>query len=766
MKAITFLFLILIMIPGLSRAEDNPVTDNGIIEGKVVDHDTQNPVPDAVIKIVSTDKKTGSDNKGNFRFEYLKNGNYVLEIIAIGYKSQMKTDIVISSGKPLTVIIELNASGFSTESINVDANYFDKNSDVNLSSVNLDYEEVRRSPGASEDISRMLQTAPGVSVLNDQRNDLVVRGGSPSENLLLIDGVDLPNLSHYGSQGTTGGAITFLNLKFIREADIYTGGFNSKFGDRLSSVVDIKLREGSFKNYINNVNLSFAGFGGTFEGPITKKSSYLFSVNRSYLDLLKGALRLSAVPNYWDFNLKLTHKFDDNNVLSLIGFSALDKINFVVDENTKVDDFPYDSDNKTNTYTGGLVYKHLTKNGYLQAVVSNTNTNYYSDNIFAPTKKQEYYLDNNENEMTSKLEYNQRLSKSFFITVNGGGKWGRYKNDIYAVQDTTSQGFVLPELRVNNSINNTKLFAGVNLTNKLFNDRLVLNYGLRFDYFDYIKNKSTVSPRIGASFYVTNSTIINAAYGKYHQAPLNIWLASDPRNSGLNSMRSDHYIAGIEQMFSKDIKFVAEVYEKRYSDYAVSVNNPDYILIDGGSDFGPNIVGYASSSGQGYIRGIDLSIQKKLTGNGLYGSINYSYSKSGFTALSGGEKQAAFDPTNQLTVILGYQVADDWLIGFKFKYAGGRPYTPFDAATSSMLGRGVWDMSKFNEERYPAYSRLDVRVDKKFYFKKVCLTTYFELQNAYNRENVYSYFWNKAKNEQGTVYQWGFFPVGGFNLEF
>jgi hypothetical protein len=231
-------------------------------------------------------------------------------------------------------------------------------------------------------------------------------------------------------------------------------------------------------------------------------------------------------------------------------------------------------------------------------------------------------------------------------------------------------------------------------------------------------------------------------------------------------MRSDHYIAGIEQMFSKDIKFVAEVYEKKYTDYAVSVYNPEYILIDGGSDFGPNIVGYASSSGQGYIRGIDLSIQKKLTGNGLYGSINYSYSKSGFTALAGGEKQAAFDPTNQLTVILGYQVAYDWLIGFKFKYAGGRPYTPFDAATSTMLGRGVWDMSKFNEERYPAYSRLDVRVDKKFYFKKVCLTTYFELQNAYNRENVYSYFWNKAKNEQGTVYQWGFFPVGGFNLEF
>lgn len=764
-KTVLYLLAFLLLSSSLF-AEDFPASDNGVIEGKVIDHDTQSPVSDAVIKILNSDRKTGSDNKGNFRFDYLKNGNYILEITAIGYKTLVKTDIVISSGNPVTVIAEINSTSYTTESISVDADYFDKNSDVNISAVNLDYEEVRRSPGASEDISRMLQTAPGVSVLNDQRNDLVVRGGSPSENLIMIDGVDLPNISHYGSQGTTGGAITFLNLKFIREADIFTGGFSSKFGDRLSSVVDLKLREGSFKNYINNVNLSFAGFGGTFEGSLSKKSSYLFSVNRSYLDLLKGALRLSAVPNYWDFNLKVTHKFDDNNVLNLIGFSALDKINFVTDENTKVDDFPYDSDNKTNTFTGGLVYKKLNKNGYLQAVVSNTFTNYYSDNIFAPTKKREYYLDNDENEFTAKLEYNLKLSKYFFVTVNGGSKLGSYKNDIYAVQDTTPQGYVIPELTVNNSINNTKVFGGINITNKLLKDRLILNYGLRYDYFDYIKNKSTVSPRVGASFYLTTSTILNAAYGVYHQTPLNIWLSSDTRNSGLNSMRSDHYIAGVEQIINRDIKFVAEVYEKRYSDYAVSVNNPEYILIDGGTEFGPNIVGYASSSGQGYVRGIDLSIQKKLSGNGIYGSINYSYSKSGFTALTGGEKQAAFDPTHQFTVILGYQVADDWLIGLKFKYAGGRPYTPFDPVLSAQLGRGVYDMSKFNEERYPAYSRLDVRVDKKFYIKNVCLTTYFELQNAYNRENIYGYFWNKAKNEQGTVYQWGFFPVGGFNLEF
>jgi hypothetical protein len=300
----------------------------------------------------------------------------------------------------------------------------------------------------------------------------------------------------------------------------------------------------------------------------------------------------------------------------------------------------------------------------------------------------------------------------------------------------------------------------------LLSGRLILNYGLRFDYFDYINNKATISPRAGASFFITEKTKINAAYGIYNQAPLNIWLASDESNSSLNNLRSEHYIAGIEHMVFSDLKAVAEVYEKRYSNYAVSINTPSYILIDGGANFGPNLVGPAASLGRGFIRGIDLSIQKKLTGNGIYGSVNYSYSYSRFSALDGKEKQAAFDPTHQFTIILGYQVADDWLIGVKFKYAGGRPYTPFDTELSTQLGRGVWDMSRFNEERYPAYSRIDLRVDKKFYFKKSGITAYFELQNAYNRQNVYGYFWNKAKNEQGTIYQWAFLPVGGINLEF
>ncbi|MCE1165416.1 MAG: TonB-dependent receptor [Bacteroidetes bacterium] len=765
MKKILVLILFLSCSLNL-YAIDHPSDNNGVIEGRVIDAETQSAVPDAVIKILNTDYKTGSGAEGYFRFEELKYGTYLLEVSATGYKTKVKTDVVISSANPVQVTVEISQTNFMTEKIEVGAEYFDKNSDVNLSAINLDYEEIRRSPGSAEDISRMLQTAPGVSLLNDQRNDLIVRGGSPTENLVMIDGVEIPNINHYGSQGTTGGAITFINAKFIREADILTGGFNARYGDRLSSIVDIKFRDGSFSKHIYNANLSFAGFGGTFEGPVSSKMSYLLSINRSYLDPLKSSLRLTAVPNYWDFNAKLTYKLNENNIFNFIGFTALDKINFKVDENTTVDDFPYDSDNKTNAYTGGLTYKHLYKDGYIQTVLSNTHTTYYSDNVYVPTGKHDYFLDNYENEMNFRVDLNHRLSKNFFISLTAGTKWGQYRNNFYAVADTTPEGYITKELKADNTINDNKLFAGLNLTNKLFGERLVLNYGIRFDYFDYIRLKANVSPRAGASFYITPYTVVNAAYGIYYQAPQNIWLASDPANRNLNSIRCEHYIAGIEQMITKDIKAVFEIYHKIYKDYPVSINDPSYILIDGGADFGPNLVGPATSYGRGYVKGIDISIQKKLTGNGIYGSINYSNSLSGFTAIEGGEKLAAFDPKNQFTVIVGYQVADDWLIGVKFKYAGGRPYTPFNYELSKQLGRGVYDMSRFNEEHYPDYHRLDIRVDKKFYFKRSSITTYFELQNAYNRQNVYGYFWNKAKNDKGTVYQWAFMPVGGFNLEF
>lgn len=764
--ALLFTLFFMPVISDISFAAASGDKDDGIIRGQILDNETKNPVEDAAVKILGTNKRTGSDSNGGFNFNHLKYTTYQVEVSAIGYKPVTKSDLVITSAKPLEIVIELVPSVIMTKEIEVEANYFQKNSDENTSVTNFDYEEVRRAPGAAEDITRMLQTAPGVSMGNDQRNDLIVRGGSPFENLLMIDGIEIPNISHFGSQSSTGGAITFVNLKFIREAKIYTGGFPVKFGDRLSSVVDIKFRDGSKTNFYNNVELSMVGFGGMFEGPITKKASYLVSVRRSYLDLMKGAIRLSAVPNYWDVNMKLSYNLDDNNRISLIGFSSLDKINFKSEDAETVDDLPYNSDVDTKVYTAGVNYQHTFRDGYVQAVVSNSNSNYSVDVFNKDFSERQVKNKSNENETNARVDVNYRLSKMFYVNLGSGTKHGVFKNDIYSIADTTPQGYNIPEVNINKKISTNKVYANIGITGKFFGDKLVINAGGRYDYFDYTNSKSTFSPRFGISYGLTPVTTLNASYGMFHQTPASLWLAADEKNKNLNSIRCDHYIAGVEHFFSPELKANIEVYEKRYRDYPVSVDQPMFILIDGGTNFGPSIIGEYVSEGKGYVRGIDFSLEKKLSGNGIYGIMNYSYSKSGFTALAGGEKPGAFDVTHQFTIIGGYQVADDWLIGLKFKYAGGRRYTPFDIEKSIQLGRGVYDMSQFNSLRYPAYHRLDLRVDKKFYIGNTCLTTYLELQNVYGRNNVYEYFWNKDMNAVGTVYHWSFLPVGGFSYQF
>lgn len=770
MKQYILLFLLTVSFPAISFSqliEQNSSENTGVIKGKLIDRETQNAIPDATIQIVETEIITTSDLKGEFTFINLPLGNYELKINAGGYSPIIKSDLVIYASKPLEVLVQLVPLNISTEQINVEANYFSKSSDVNISTMNLDFEEIRRAPGATEDISRMLQTAPGVSIGNDQRNDLIVRGGSPSENLLMIDGIEIPNINHFNTQGSTSGAIGFINVKFIQEANIFTGGFPSRFGDKASGVVDIRFREGNKKKFFSDINLSVGGFGGVFEGPLfSEKGSYLVSVRRSYLELLKGAIQLSAVPNFWDINLKLNYDFSPYDKLSFIGFGSIDKINFDGDDTDNLDD-PYGKAfSNQNNYVMGFNYTKIFKKGYLQVTGANSISDY---DIVSYGQRQDTVQFNDkalEKEYTLKSELNYQLSKFFNLNFTAGSKYANVKNNVFAKQDTTYAGYIRADLIFDNTLNTNKYFGSVNLTSKFLNDKLIINGGFRYDYFDNIRLKSYFSPRVGASYKVTPVTTINASYGIFFQTPAYLWLASNPINYNLNSIRSEHFILGVEHLFASDFKFTVEAYEKRYKDYPVPTENPSFILIDGGSDFGPNLVGPAVSAGKGYVRGIDFSLHKKLTGNGFYGMLNYSYSHSNFTALVGGEKPGAYDPQHQITFIAGYQVSDDWLIGTKVKYAGGKPYTPLDIGLSTQFNRGIYATTDYNSARYPYYLRVDLRVDKKVNFKKASLVGYIELQNVFNKGNVNSYFWNEIKKAQGTVYNWAFLPVGGLSLQF
>lgn len=740
------------------------VKDDGIIRGKVIDDITQSPVPNADVQILDAGEKIKTDPRGEFVFRDLRFDAYRIKVTAMGYEPIIKSDLLVYASKPLEIIVSLIPKGILTGTIDVEANSFEQSSNVNISSINLDYEEIRRAPGATEDISRMLQTAPGVAIGNDQRNDLIVRGGSPSENLILIDGIEIPNINHFGTDGSSSGAIGFINSKFILETNMLTGGFPSLYGDKLSGVIDISFKEGSTKKFYKDINLSIAGFGGIFEGPLSDKGNFMFSVRRSYLELIKSAIRLTSVPNYWDFNLKADYNLSPNDKVTVIGLLGLDKIDF---SGESAENNPYGNSSDIQKTMGvGINYKKLLKNGFVQNVISDSYTDSDIIQIDGQTALPKFKYNGKNNEVILKSDLNLQLKRSLILSTGIGVKLANIKNKMFLPGDTSAAGFAYDTINSNADISTYKLGGHVNFTTKLFDDKLIVNTGARVDYFEYIRLKTYFSPRAGVSYKFTPVSSVNLAWGIYFQSPEYIWLGSSPQNYLLNSIRSEHFIAGVEHFFASDLRASVEVYYKKYKDYPVWKDVPNYILIDGGADFGPNIVGEAVSAGYGFAQGIDISLQKKLSRIGLYGIINYSYIHTGFTALAGGEKPGAYDPGHMFTLIAGYQFKNGWLVGTRIKYSGGRPYTPIDPVASRRVNRAVYSTDEFNSQRYPYYMRVDLRVDKKFDFKGASLIGYLELQNLFDRENVYSYYWNEDDKRLSTIYQWAFFPVGGISIQF
>lgn len=758
-----FLFVCVLMLAVL-LPPDSFCQDGGKIRGKVIDEETLNPVEGAEAEIPGSGFKAVTNSKGEFEMSGLEFGTYEVRISCPGYQTQIRTDLTVYASKPLTFTVKLLPGSITTEEIEVKANFFRQSSDVNISSMNLDYEEIRRAPGATEDISRMLQSAPGVTTGNDQRNDLIIRGGSPAENLLLIDGIEVPNINHFGTEGSTSGAIGFINSKFILETNLLTGGFPAVYGDKLSGVVDISFREGSRKNFFGDVNLSIAGFGGIFEGPISEKGSYLFSVRRSYLELIRNSIRLTSVPNYWDFNLKVNYELSPFDRIKLVGLLGIDEIDF---SGESAENNPYgNSNSKQKTLALGVNYTKSFKKGYWESVLSEAYSGSNVLQIDSRSAEKVFQYDAGNNEIIAKTSLNYVLNKTFTLNSGVGGKLVLIDNETYFRGDTSAAGYAYDTIDATGDFDTYKLFGHVNVTGRFMDDLLTVNAGLRADYIDYIGNKFRLSPRAGMSWSLTPVSVLNLAAGIYYQSPEYLWLSNDPRNNRLNFLQAVHYIAGVQHYFAADLKATLEFYYKDYDDYPVWKDIPNYILIDGGADFGPNIVGEAVSAGKGIVRGIDFTLQKKLSDLGLYGLLNYSYASTGFSAIEGGVKPGAFDAGHQLTLIAGYQFKNGWLLGARVKFSGGRPYTPIDEEASENLNREVYSTDDFNSARYPDYFRVDLRIDKKFDFSKASLIAYIELQNVFDRENIYSYYWDEFDNALATIYQWAFFPVGGISFQF
>lgn len=737
----------------------------GEISGSVTDAVTKQPLIGANVIIPGTNFGAATDINGKYSIKNIPAEMYQLRASVIGYITRVKTDIMIQPGKQTQVDFELIPQAIEIENVIVTADYFGKNILEPTSVRNFSYEELRRSPGGFEDVIRALSVLPGVAQADAGRNDLIVRGGAPSENLYLVDGIEVPNINHFGTQGATGGPLSYINLDFVKETSFSTGGFPVLYGDKLSSVLKINLRNGRTDRIGGKATISASQFGLNAEGPLfNDNSSFLFSARRSYLDFIFKSAGFSFVPEYYDVLAKADYKLDNTNSFSFLFVSAFDNVNFFNDDEDKRYDNSRILGSDQIQYFTGFSYQRLFSNGFMNLTIGRNYTDYdtrQSDSLLNPIFKNK----SKEEENNLRLDVVHKFSSVTELNFGATAKLIEFDADILFPTFVTSFGDSLPITSLNKSENFFKGASYLNF-NFLLMNRITTNLGARVDYFNAIKNKFYLSPRFSVSYMLTPITNLNFSTGIYYQAPSYIWLIADEKNRELKNVKVNQYVLGFDHKLNEDALLKVEGFYKDYSNYPTSVVRPYLVLANTGAGFSGSDDNFSSfglepllSKGFGKSRGVELSVQKKLSNTPYYGILSLTYSKTDFTSLDGIERDGTYDQNWIFNLSGGYKIDKYWEVSTKFRFASGRPYTPFQVDGTQLV-------SDYNSRRLKSAHSLDIRVDKRWFFSGWTLITYIDVQNIYNRKNPSGIRWDRREQRVDESSAIGILPSIGISAEF
>lgn len=739
-------------------------TPAGTIEGQIVGAITGAPVPGATVRVEQTQLGAIADPQGKFVVRNVPPGVYTLRVNAIGYAPFLESNVAVGSGKPATVTIRLVEQDIELEGIEVEASYFQRNVETVTSTQLLSAEDIRRAPGVQEDVVRAVQLLPGVAVTSAGRNDLIVRGGAPFENLFIVDNIEVPNINHFGSQGSTGGPLSLINIDFVRETDFSTGGFGVQYGDKLSSLTNIVLRDGSAERFGGEVNLSATGFGVIGEGPLGENTTFLVSVRRSYLDFIFKAAGFGFIPEYWDVQAKVSHRIDNKNTLSFLAIGALDDVTFNNDDADKRFDNSRVAAPNQKQYFSGLTWKHLLDNGVITTTLGRTYTTF---STYQNDSLENRIFQNLSTEGENSLRTDVLLLPADGLDLNFGA--------VLKLASTLDYDILLPGVlrRDNNGVERpltvdtnfsafrTALYAQASYT---VLDGLRVTAGLHSDYYAYLADKFFLSPRFGARYGLTPVSALTASVGRYTQSPSFIWLTGDPGNSSLRPAVADQVVLGYEHLFAPDLKFQIEGYYKQYRDYFARIYRPQAVLSPSGFDDATRDIPYGleplSNNAEGTSRGVEIFLQKKLSEIPLYGLMSISLNQTHFTSIDGVERPGSYDSRFILNILGGYRLGSDWEISSKFRFSTGLPTTPF-------TNTGAIDFTRYNAgERLPSVHTLDLRVDKRWSFTGLQLITYIDIQNIYSRKNISGIQWNARTQQAEYQESIGLLPSVGINIEF
>ena len=724
-----------------------------VVKGRVFDALNNKGLPFVNVVVSGTTLGTVTDGDGNFQLFGLNPGFIRLEVSFIGYKKAISPEVELSNSKPAFIEIELEKTSQQLEEIKVTVSPFRKTEESPLSLKNIGISEIENSPGANRDVSKVIQSFPGVQSTPSFRNDIIIRGGGPSESRFFLDGIEVPNINHFATQGASGGPVGIINADLLREVNYYSGAFPANRGNALSGVLEFFQVDGNSEKLRFQTSVGASEVSGTLDGPLGEKTTFIFSARRSYLQFLFDLFELPFLPTFNDFQFKVRSRIDSKNELTFVGLGAID--DFALNLNIEDPDDQQKSilasipKNEQWTYTAGVVYKHFRENSFQTLVFSRNHLNNsaikYLDNDDSSEENKTLDYVSEEIENRIRFENTTRLS-DFKLNFGANLDFGRYKSSTQQ-RRFYEQGIIDLDFDTELDVVRWGLFGQI--SHRFFSDRLSLSFGLRMDANDYSSSMRSMfdqlSPRLSASYLLTDKWSLNFNTGRYYQVPTYTALGFKKDNELVNKsnnlkyIQSDHLIGGLEFRPKNSILFSLEGFLKEYSNYPFSVED-SISLANLGADFG--VVGNEEvvSSSKGHAYGLEF--QTRISSPNKFNlNLSYTWVRSEFEDKNGNFKASSWDSKHLLVLTTTRKLKRDWRIGARWRFVGGLPYTPYDLDRSSLieawnLNNGPFlDNKRLNTKRFDPFHQLDVRVDKTYYLNKITAKFYIDIQNFYNFKN-------------------------------
>ncbi len=718
----------------------------GELSGNVTDQ-TGQPVLGASVFLEGTQKGAQTDFDGNYRIENVTPGSYNLIVSYVGFETQTKFNVIVrSKGTPAYNFILKESAEALDEVVISNANKISRPKETPLSTQSLSAVEIATYPGSNNDVVQVAQTLPGVSPsIGGFRNDLIIRGGAPNETVYYLDGMEVPNINHFSTQGSAGGPVGLINVSFIDNVTLSTSAFGAQYDNPLSGVLQFSQRTGNNRDFSGNFRVSASEAALTLEGPLFRgkneeaKTTFLVSARRSYLQFLFEVIGLPFRPNYWDYQYKINHKIDAYNDINFIGLGSIDDFSveapddFDAEQQAQLEQAPF-INQRTNAI--GLSWKRRFKDGsgFMETTVSNNTLVNEFTRYEDPENETGVIFSNDATESETKLRYQlTKFLRDWKLTTGFNTQYSDYSNETVNLTDNNI---------FNTDIDFFKYGLFANMTKSFFNDKLDFSFGFRMDDDSFTEDNnilSTFSPRFSLSYEFKENWRLNGSLGRYYKLPPYTILGFRDNdnvlvNQDVDYTVSDHYVLGLQHYFGPSSSISLEGFYKRYDDYPVSVLD-GVSLANKGADF--EILGSedVATVGKGRSYGAELQFQQKLTNN-FYGIFAYTWFYSEFTGFDRDiYLPSVWDSRHLVSFTGGYKLKNNWEVSARYRFAGNTPFVPTDLdATLTNYPEVILDYGRLGEEKFDTFSQLDLRIDKKWNFKNLSLNVFVEAQNVLGQE--------------------------------